>query len=117
MVSVSPDVDREGVVARLFDRLVESGLAKVSRLSAILPLAQATRSGLRTVLWGQVRPGRGTQSYELQQFRYGGWRSVGGLQTTTSRGFLSRTVRAGAGAMFRLWYPAEGIASPVLRVS
>ena len=65
--------------------LTASGRAKVSRLSAMLPLAQATRSGLRTELWGQVRPGKGTQSYELQQFRNGGWRSVGGLQTTTSR--------------------------------
>jgi hypothetical protein len=97
--------------------LTANGLAKVSRLSAMLPLAQATRSGLRTVLWGQVRPGSGRQQYVLQEFRNGGWRSVGGMHATDGRGFLSRAVRAGAGAMFRLWYPLEGIASPVLRVS
>ena len=97
--------------------LTASGRAKVSRLSAMLPLAQATRSGLRTVLWGQVRPGSGRQQYVLQELRNGGWRSVGGVYATTGRGFLSRTVRAGAGARFRLWYPAEWLASPVLRIS
>jgi hypothetical protein len=97
--------------------LTVSGRAKASRRMAMLPLAQASRTGVRTVLWGQVRPGTGPQRYVLQQYRSGGWRSVGGVRTTSARGFLSRTVRAGQGAKFRLWYPGERETSPLIRVS
>jgi hypothetical protein len=94
-----------------------TGRAKPSHRMAMLPLAQVSRTGLRTVLWGQVRPGTGEQRYILQQFRNGAWRSVGGLRTTSSRGFLTRAVRAGKGAMFRIWYPADRATSPLLRLS
>jgi hypothetical protein len=94
-----------------------TGRAKPSHRMAMLPLAQVSRTGLRTVLWGQVRPGTGKQRYILQQFRNGGWRSVGGLRTTSSRGFLTRAVRAGKGAKFRIWYPADRATSPLLRLS
>jgi hypothetical protein len=93
------------------------GSQKTSRRAAVLPLAQVSRSGLRTVMWGQVRPEEGPQRYVLQQFRAGGWRSVGGVRTTTARGFLTRTVRAGHGAKFRLWYPRATMASPLLTIS
>jgi hypothetical protein len=93
------------------------GRVKLSYRAAQLPLAQVSRTGLRTVLWGQVRLGRGSQRYVLQQFQDGRWRSVGGIQGTTPRGFLRRTVRAGSGAIFRLWHPSGGIVSPLLRVS
>jgi hypothetical protein len=93
-----------------------SGSAKVSRRSAILPLAQVSRRGLRTVVWGQVRPEDTRQRYVLQQFRAGKWRSVGGVRTTTTRGFLYRTLRAGKGSKLRLWYPAQRVASPLLTV-
>jgi hypothetical protein len=92
------------------------GSPKLARRSAVLPLAQVSRRGLRTVVWGQVRPEEGRQRYVLQQFRSGAWRSVGGVRTTTTRGFLSRTVRAGKGAKLRLWYPAGKVASPLLTV-
>jgi hypothetical protein len=82
----------------------------------ILPLAQVSRSGLRTVVWGQVRPESGAERYVLQQFRDGAWRAVGGLRTTTPRGFLYRTLRAGKGAKLRLWYPRDAVASPLLVV-
>ncbi|MDX6438283.1 MAG: hypothetical protein QOF45_866 [Gaiellaceae bacterium] len=106
-----PDIGRwqSGYVAA-------GGSVKLSYRAAQLPLAQVSRTGLRTVLWGQVRSGRGPQRYVLQQFRDGGWRSVGGLRQTSARGFLSRTVRAGYGTTFRLWQPSGGIASPLIRV-
>jgi hypothetical protein len=94
-----------------------TGRAKPSHRMAILPLAHVSRTGGRTVLWGQVRPGTGRQRYVLQQYRDGGWRSVGGVRTTTSRGFLTRAVRAGKGAMFRIWYPVDRATSPLVRVS
>ena len=93
------------------------GTVKVSYRAAQLPLAQVSRVGVRTVLWGQVRSGKGPQRYFLQQFRDGGWRSVGGVGMTTANGFLSRTVRAGKGATFRLWDPSGEVVSPLLRVS
>jgi len=107
----------EPSAARWQSGLVTSGgSAKVSRRAAILPLAQASRRGLRTAVWGQVRPDQGRQRYVLQQFRDGRWRSVGGPRTTTSRGFLFRTLRAGEGSKLRIWYPRDRIASPLLRV-
>ncbi|MGZ8781874.1 MAG: hypothetical protein ACXWZB_00065 [Gaiellaceae bacterium] len=92
------------------------GSPKLARRSAILPLAQVSRRGLRTVVWGQVRPEEGRQRYVLQQFRAGAWRSVGGARATTTRGFLTRTVRAAKGTKLRLWYPAGKVASPLLTV-
>ena len=104
-------------VARWQSGLVTSaGSAKTARRAAVLPLAQVSRRGLRTVVWGQVRPEDGRQRYVLQRFRNGGWRAVGGVRTTRSRGFLHRTVRAGNGSKLRLWYPRDRIASPLLQV-
>ena len=78
-------------VARWQSGLVAAGGAvKVSYRAAQLPLAQVSRVGLRTALWGQVRSGSGRQRYVLQQFWSGRWRSVGGVRQTDSRGFLSR---------------------------
>jgi hypothetical protein len=93
-----------------------AGVPKPSLRSAILPFAQVSRRGVRTVVWGQVRPEEGRQRYILQQHRGGSWRSVGGLRTTSTRGFLQRTLRAGKGAKLRLWYPRDRIASPILVV-
>ena len=77
---------------------------------------QASRTGTRTILWGQVRPGKGRQRYVLQQLRGGSWRNVGGTQLTSSRGFLSRSVRAERGAKFRILLQDE-LASPTLAVT
>ncbi len=103
--------------ARWQSGLVTSGgVEKTARRAAVLPLAQVSRRGLRTTIWGQVRPEEGRQRYILQQFHNGGWRSVGGARTTNARGFLTRTVRAGKGAKFRLWYPRDRVASPLLQI-
>jgi hypothetical protein len=107
----------EPELARFQSGYVSSGgSAKPSRRAAILPLAQVSRRGLRTVVWGQVRPRDGRQRYVLQQFRSGAWRAVGGTRLTSSRGFLSRTVRAGRGSRLRLWSPSDRQASPILVV-
>jgi hypothetical protein len=89
--------------------------AKPSYRAFQLPLAQQSRSGIRTVLWGQVRPG-GRSSYRLQQLRNGKWYSVGGNRTTTARGYYTRVVRAGAGARFRIWSPAAQTYSRIVTV-
>ena len=68
------------------------GFLGVLAFSFSLPFTQVSRRGVRTVLWGQVRPGNGRQRYILQQFRGGKWRTVGGARRTTARGYLTRTV-------------------------
>jgi hypothetical protein len=92
------------------------GRAKPALNATMLPLAQVSRRGARTTLWGQVRPGTGSQLYELQRWEDGAWVAVGGARATNSRGFLMRTVTAARGTKLRLWYPARQIASPTLAV-
>ena len=95
--------------------LTVGALAKPSYQAFQLPLTQKSRSGTRTVLWGQVRPG-GRSSYRLQQLRNGKWYAVGGSATTTARGYFTRTVRAGAGARFRIWSPSVKTYSRIVTV-
>jgi len=107
----------EPSAARWQSGLVSAGGSAKPALRAFsLPLAQLSRRGVRTVLWGQVRPHEGRERYILQQFRKGKWRTVGGTRITTPRGYFSRTVRAGRGAKFRIWYAREQLASPLLKV-
>jgi hypothetical protein len=92
------------------------GVAKPAFRAYMLPLAQVSRRGLRTVVWGQVRPRTGRQPYRLQQLRGGRWHTVRGTYRTSSRGFLRRVVRARRGAKLRIWSPRDHAASPVLIV-
>jgi hypothetical protein len=92
------------------------GRAKPALAATMLPLTQVKRKGMRTTVWGQVRPGQGAQRYELQIDRGGSWVALGGATATSSRGYLTRTVRAGRGAKLRLWYEQGGLASPTLVV-
>jgi len=91
------------------------GAAKPAAAAFRVPLAQRSRHGLRTTLWGQVRPG-GRSTFRLQQFRSGRWRTVG-VFATTHRGFFTRTVRAGAGARFRVYASAAHGYSPIVTVT
>jgi hypothetical protein len=81
-----------------------------------LPLAQVSRRGTRTVLWGQVRPGTGPRPYALQRWTGGRWVAVGGTKRTGAGGTFERTVAARPGWAFRVTSPAAGYASPALRV-
>jgi Beta-galactosidase len=93
-----------------------TGRPKPALAAAMLPLAQISRRGAETVVWGQVRPGSGPQRYALQIRRGSAWDSVGGLAFTSARGTLTRAVTAPPGTQLRLWYPARLIASPPLVV-
>jgi hypothetical protein len=72
-----------------------------------MPLAQVSRRGTRTLVWGQMRPGSGRQTYRLRVKRGGGWSWVGGNRRTNSRGFFSVSVRAGRGGAVQVWHPAS----------
>jgi hypothetical protein len=84
-----------------------NGVAKPAYHAFRFPLAQVTRRGLRTVLWGQVRPGAGARPYRLQLRSRGGWRWDGPTHRTNGSGFLSQTVTAQPGSLVRIWAPQQ----------
>jgi hypothetical protein len=87
--------------------LTSRGELKPSFSAYALPLAQVSRHGSRTTVWGHVRPRAGRQPYRLQQLRGSHWRWVGGTKFTTSHGYLRRVVTAGRGSRLRLWSPRD----------
>jgi hypothetical protein len=91
-------------------------IVKPSFFSFMLPLAEVSRHGGRTVLWGQVRPRFGPQPYLLQRLSRRRWVSVGGVTVTGNAGFLTRQVSAGAGSRFRIWSLLDDTFSPALAV-
>ena len=93
-----------------------SGRAKPALVAFSLPLVQVSRRGLSTTVWGQVRPGNGARSYVLQRLVGDQWKAVGSGARTTSRGYLTRTLRADKGTRLRLYDPATRRASPPLVV-
>lgn len=92
------------------------GIAKPALHATMLPLAQVSRRGGQTTVWGQVRPGDGRQRYVLQQWVGGRWVSLGRVSSTDRRGYLVRTIRVPKGAKLRLALPARRIFSPDLVV-
>ncbi|MDQ4030110.1 MAG: family 1 glycosylhydrolase [Actinomycetota bacterium] len=90
-----------------------SGSAKPAYRAWQVPLAQVSRRGYRTVLWGQVRDRTGRQPYRLQQFRRGRWYWVGGTRRTDTRGFFRCVVRAPRGSKLRVWSTRDRVYSPV----
>ena len=93
-----------------------SGRAKPALAAFSLPLVQVSRRGLSTTVWGQVRPGNGARSYALQRLVGDQWKAVGSGTQTTSRGYVTRTLRADKGTRLRLYDPATKRASPPLVV-
>jgi len=81
-----------------------------------IPLSVRSRSGSKTTLWGQIRPGRGVQRYRLERLAPSGWLAVGGTALTTGAGFFTRVVNAQTGTKFQVIQLATGDRSPVLVV-
>ena len=73
-----------------------AGRPKLAALAFPLPIAQAGRSGGKLVLWGQVRPRSGVQSYRVQVLRR---RRPVALQRRAAQHERARLLqRAGGGA-------------------
>jgi hypothetical protein len=96
--------------------LTATGALKPSFQAYMLPLAQVARRGVRTTIWGQVRPGRGRRVYRLQRFARGRWVWVGRYRTTSVRGSFTRVVRARRGTRLRVTVPALKATGPALTV-
>jgi len=79
-----------------------AGRAKPARAAVVAPLAEVTRRGSTTALWGVIRPGSGHRPYRLQRWTGGHWTTMGGVQRTAAGGMLRRSVQASAGTKLRL---------------
>jgi hypothetical protein len=93
-----------------------SGKKKPSYDAYRFPLAQASRKGQNVTLWGQIRPGSGVRTYQLQVYTKG-WKALGGTAKTNAAGFLTRTVTLAKGAKVRLYSVRDRGYSPALVVS
>jgi hypothetical protein len=91
-----------------------AGRPKLAALAFPLPVAQAGRSGGSLVLWGQVRPRAGVQTYRVQVRSRSGWRFAGGVRRTSARGFFSVRVPAPKGARVRIYSPRDAVYSASL---
>jgi polysaccharide biosynthesis protein PslG len=83
-----------------------SGRAKLAARAFPLPVAQAGRSGGALVLWGQIRPRSGVQTYRVQVRTGGAW-FTGGVRRTGTRGFFTTKVAAPPGASVRIYSPRD----------
>ena len=89
---------------------------KPSFFAFMLPLAEVSRRGNTTTLWGQVRPRSGPQPYVLQRQWRGRWRPVGAVTVSGNAGFFTRQVFAEPGSRFRVWSLLDDTFSPALVV-
>jgi hypothetical protein len=96
--------------------LTRFGALKPAFFGYMLPIAQASRRGSRTTIWGQVRPGFGPQRYKLQRYVRGTWASVGGYRLTNSRASYVRVVNAARGARFRVYSPDNKATSRAITI-
>ena len=67
------------------------------------------------MLWGQIRPRSGAQTYRVQVRTTGAWRFSGGARKTTARGFFSTAVAAAPGVRVRIYSPQDAAYSIALR--
>jgi len=88
-----------------------AGVVKPSFNSFMLPIVQSARRGLRTTIWGQVRPGKGRRWYRLQRLAHRRWVSIGHPTRTSVFGPYTRVIRARQGTRLRVLYLPGGPAS------
>jgi hypothetical protein len=110
---VRDDTSGEGWQSGFF---TTGGSAKPSYRAFGLPLAQVSRRGSRTVLWGQVRPGSGRRTYTLQRWTGRSWVRVGSTMRTNATGSFERVVNAHARQKFRIVSPAASYTSVFLTI-
>jgi hypothetical protein len=83
--------------------LIDStGLPKPAFNSFMLPIAVAARTGTRTTIWGQIRPGSGPRPYQLLRLTPSGWKPIGAPAETAANGTYTRVVYAPPGTRFRV---------------
>jgi hypothetical protein len=93
------------------------GSAKPAYRAFALPLAQMSRHGNRTVLWGQVRPGSGRRPYVIQRWTGHRWVNVGSIKRTGAGGTFRTTVTLRRGTKVRLRATQMSFQSPLLVIA
>jgi hypothetical protein len=99
----------------------QSGLVRLSgapkpALSAFqLPLAEVSRRGARTTLWGELRAPDAVGTYRIQRFSGGSWRNAGPARPAARGAFFLYTADLPRGTRVRL--AAGGLTSPPLVVT
>ena len=79
------------------------GVLKPSFQAFRLPLAQVSRRGLRTTVWGQVRPGSGlARRNRLERYSFERWVPIGPFSLTAPSGSYTRVVRVARGMQLRV---------------
>jgi Cellulase (glycosyl hydrolase family 5) len=91
--------------------LTAAGDEKPSYQAFELPLTVKSHSQTSTTLWGQIRPGNGSQPYVLEELNGSTWMPVGSAARTGPRGFFTRVVPSAPGASFRVLQLTRGLAS------
>lgn len=94
--------------------LTRAGRAKPAYNAWQVPVGQASRSGSRAVVWGQVRDGSGRRVFRLQVYRGGRWSWLGASRRTDAGGFFRVTVTLPRGTRLRAWSPADRTYSATL---
>jgi hypothetical protein len=93
------------------------GAAKPSLRAFALPLAEVSRRGTRTVLWGQVRPGTGRRPYAIQRWTGHRWVRAGGVKRTGAGGTFRTVVHVRPHTKVRLQATQVSYPSPPLVIS
>ena len=91
--------------------LTDTGVEKPSYQAFELPLTVKSHTRTSLTLWGQIRPGNGSQPYVLEELKGSTWLQVGSAARTGPRGFFTRVVPATAGASFRVLQLTRGLTS------
>jgi len=82
-----------------------------------LPFAEMRRTGVETVLWGQIRDGRpGRKRYRLEVLHKNKWQAIGHDRLPNDNGVFVRTIRLKRGALLRVWSSRQRLYSLRLRV-
>jgi hypothetical protein len=92
------------------------GKPKPSYYAFGLPLAEVSRRGGETTLWGEVRPGSGRRPFRIERSAGGGWVSAASSRTLQD-GAFQLTLALAAGTRVRLTSPGVAYASPTLVIS
>jgi hypothetical protein len=109
--------DEAGPKAWTTGLVASTGLLKPSFNSFMLPIVQAGRTGTRTTIWGQIRPGARRRLYQLQRLTRWGWAPEGGPgDLTDATGSYLRVVSARPGTRFRAVDLVTGTASRTIAI-
>lgn len=110
---VRDDAAAEGWQSGFFD---VDGNPKPSYTALRFQLEIVSRRSDLVRLWGQIRPGEGSQAFRVRVFAQGRWSWIGGMRRTSGRGTFSATIHAPKGALVQVWSALDRVYGLSVRV-